>query len=397
MRNIQVVDGRNLLVEEMPVEIVERKGQGHPDSLCDGAAEELSIALCEFYRQKVGRILHHNVDKAVLVGGSSEADFGGGKVTHPIQLYIVGRASLRWDGVSLSKEDLHHQFTDRIVQRLCSQVRHLRPEHLEVHFRVRPGSVDLQEIFRDEDRAPLANDTSFAVGFAPLSELEQLTLQAERFLNSEEGKRRFPQLGEDIKVMGVREGDNIRLTVAAAFVASETPNREVYEDVKREVARCLQEEIAPQITRRKVEVFVNTADTPQTAYLTVTGTSAEAGDDGQVGRGNRASGLITPYRPMTLEAIAGKNPVSHVGKVYSIMTQLIAQRLAEQVPELKQVYCYMVSQIGKPITEPQTVSVEVWGVPASKIQSQVQQVVEEVLDSWREIRDGFLLRKWRIY
>jgi S-adenosylmethionine synthetase len=96
MARIQVVDGKNLLVEEMPVEIVERKGRGHPDSLCDGAAEELSVALCKFYREKVGRILHHNVDKAVLVGGSSEADFGGGRVIAPIQIYIVGRATLGW-------------------------------------------------------------------------------------------------------------------------------------------------------------------------------------------------------------------------------------------------------------------------------------------------------------
>lgn len=394
MTVVQVVDGRNLLVEEMPVEIVERKGQGHPDSLCDGAAEELSIALCEFYRKEVGHILHHNVDKAVLVGGSSEVTFGGGKVTVPIQIDIVGRATLAWDGKEFDPNEL---FCERVKGWLCQQVRHLQPEHLKVRFRVRPGSLDLRHIFLDEECPPLANDTSFAVGFAPLSELEWLVLQVEQFLNSDEGKRRFPQLGEDIKVMGVRSGDTIRLTVAAAFVASLTPDRATYEDVKQEVARFLQEELAPQITRRKVEVSVNTADTEETAYLTVTGTSAEAGDDGQVGRGNRSSGLITPYRPMTLEAIAGKNPVSHVGKVYSIMTQLIAQRLVEQVPELRQVYCYMVSQIGKPITNPQMVSVEVWGVSAEKIRFQVRKVVEEVLGNWREIRDGFLKRKWRIY
>ncbi len=394
MPNIQVVDGRSMLVEDMPVEIVERKGKGHPDSLCDEAAEELSVALCQLYRREVGHILHHNVDKAVLVGGSSEVFFGGGRVVQRIQIDIVGRATLCWDNKSL---DPNESFREVVIQRLCHQVRHLRPEHLEVNFRVRPGSVDLQQIFADTDAPPLANDTSFAVGFAPLSQLEQLTLQTELFLNSEEGKRLFPQLGEDIKVMGVRENDHIRLTVAAAFVAEETPDRATYEEVKRQVAQYLQNELAPRFTKHKVSVFINTADTEQTSYLTVTGTSAESGDDGQVGRGNRASGLITPYRPMTLEAIAGKNPVSHVGKVYSIMTQLIANRLTERIPELKQVYCYMVSQIGKPITDPQVVSVEVWGVPAAKIQHEVQQVIDEVLGSWKIIRDGFLQRKWSIY
>ncbi len=394
MARIQVLDGKNLLVEEMPVEIVERKGKGHPDSLCDGAAERLSVALCQFYRQQVGHILHHNVDKAVLVGGSSKADFGGGQVIAPIQIDIVGRATLGWDGKNFDPNQLFH---DGIVQWLCEQVRHLRPEHLQVCFRVRPGSADLREIFGDEEKPPSANDTSFAVGFAPFSELEHLVLETERFLNSDEGKQKFPQLGEDIKVMGVRDGDNIRLTIAAAFVASLTPDRETYESVKKQVADFVKDELAPKFTNRNVEVFVNTADTPQSAYLTVTGTSAESGDDGQVGRGNRASGLITPYRPMTLEAVAGKNPVSHVGKVYSIMTQLIAKRIAQTIPEVRQVYCYMVSQIGKPITDPQVVSVEVWGVPAMKVQDKVKAIVDEVLGNWKQIRDGFVNREWQIY
>ncbi|GBC97743.1 S-adenosylmethionine synthase [bacterium HR17] len=391
---LQVANGMTPFVEQMPVEIVERKGKGHPDSLCDGAAEELSVALCEFYRREVGAILHHNVDKAVLVGGVAEAHFGGGHIVEPIQVDIVGRATLAWDSRHI---DPDRAFADRIVRWLCQQVRHLQPDQVQVRFRIRRGSTDLQAIFRDDDMPPLANDTSFAVGFAPLSELERLVLETERFLNSDAGKQRFPQLGEDIKVMGVRNDDTIRLTIAAAFVAALTPDRAVYETVKRQVAAFVQNELAPQITRRKVEVFVNTADTEGSAYITVTGTSAENGDDGQVGRGNRANGLITPYRPMTLEAVAGKNPVSHVGKVYSIMTHLIAHRIAEQIPEVQQVYCYMVSQIGQPITDPQVVHVEVWGVPAHRIRTEVAHIVDEVLGSWRDIRDGFVARRWRIY
>jgi S-adenosylmethionine synthetase len=394
MARLQLVNGVTPIVDEMPVEIVERKGKGHPDSLCDGAAEELSIALCELYRREVGAILHHNVDKAVLVGGCSEVTFKGGRILEPIQLDIVGRATLGWNSRQIDPKEA---FRERITHWLCQQVRHLRPEHVEVNFRIRPGSADLQAIFRDDERPPAANDTSFAVGFAPLSELERLVLETELFLNSEAGKQRFPQLGEDIKVMGVRDGDTIRLTIATAFVAQLTPDRDTYETVKRQVARFIGEELAPQFTRRRVEVFVNTADTENSAYLTVTGTSAEAGDDGQVGRGNRASGLITPYRPMTLEAVAGKNPVSHVGKVYSIMTHLIAQRIADAIPEVRQVYCYMVSQIGKPITDPQVVHVEVWGIPASRIASEVSRIVDEVLGDWRSIRDGFVARRWRIY
>lgn len=61
-------------------------------------------------------------------------------------------------------------------------------------------------------------------------------------------------------------------------------------------------------TSLKVTVVINAADNYEKdiVYLTVTGTSAECGDDGQVGRGNRANGLITPYRPMTLEPLPEK-------------------------------------------------------------------------------------------
>ena len=48
------------------VEIVERKGIGHPDTMCDALAEELSQALCKYYLEKSGLVLHHNVDKALL-------------------------------------------------------------------------------------------------------------------------------------------------------------------------------------------------------------------------------------------------------------------------------------------------------------------------------------------
>lgn len=387
-------EGRDFLAEEMPVEIVERKGKGHPDSLCDGAAEELSVALSEIYRRETGKILHHNVDKAVLVGGGSKAWFGGGEVIDPIRVYIVGRATKRVNGKEILDEG---QLRERIRGWLMGQVRNFKNEHLEVSLLIRPGSDDLVNIFADNEQPPKANDTSLAVGYAPLSELERLVMEAENFLNSPQGKQKFPALGEDIKVMGVRKGEEITLTVAAAFVAKDVPGREQYEEMKREISRYLLEEVASRHTRRKVNVVLNHADTENSVYLTVTGTSAEAGDDGQVGRGNRANGLITPYRPMSLEAVAGKNPVSHVGKIYSIMSQLIAERIVQTFPEVKQTYVYMVSSINEPITEPQALNVELWGVEVSKVRQEIKKIADEVLGSWREIRDGFLLRRWPIY
>ncbi len=392
--NFEVRAGQDLLVEQKSVEIVERKGKGHPDSLCDGAAEKLSVSLSHIYRQEVGRILHHNVDKAVLVGGSSQCSFGGGKVIKPIKLFIVGRAEEEYENKKLFDPE---RLETEIKEWLMKQVRYLRPEHLEIKLMMRCGSVDLRKIFVDENQPPRANDTSLAVAHAPLSELEKLVLETEKFLNSPEGKNKFPALGEDIKIMGVRHGESINLTLAAAFVASQVPNREKYEEIKSEVVNYLQKEFVPKYTSRPVSIKINNADTEDSAYITVTGTSAEAGDDGQVGRGNRACGLITPCRPMSLEAIAGKNPVSHVGKIYSIMSQLIANRIVEQIPETKQVYVYMVSRINEPITEPQAVNVELWGVEASKVKAEIKAITNEILKSWKEIRDGFLEGRWPIY
>ncbi|MGQ9800137.1 MAG: methionine adenosyltransferase [Candidatus Saccharicenans sp.] len=393
----EVRTGRDFLAEEMPVEIVERKGKGHPDSLCDGAAEELSVALSEIYREKTGKILHHNVDKAVLVGGSSRADFGGGQIVKPLKLYIVGRAAHEYNGKKIIDDKVEKCLEKRIALWMMGQVPHLKDKHLEVELLIRPGSKDLVSIFADNDEPPRANDTSLAVGFAPLSELEKLVLETEKFLNSREGKQKFPALGEDIKVMGVRKGETITLTIAAAFVAAEVKDSNSYEEIKRNIVACLKDEFVPGYTRRQVKIVVNNADTQDAPYLTVTGTSAEAGDDGQVGRGNRANGLITPYRPMSLEAVAGKNPVSHVGKIYSIMSQLIADRILEKIPETQQVYVYMVSQINEPITRPQALNVEIWGVDASKVRDEIRKIADEVLGSWREIRDGFISRRWPIY
>ncbi|MCX7974354.1 MAG: methionine adenosyltransferase [Candidatus Aminicenantes bacterium] len=392
--NFEVKEGRDLLVEEKTVEIVERKGKGHPDSLCDGAAEKLSVALSESYRQAVGKILHHNVDKAVLVGGKSLCWFGGGEIIEPIKLYIVGRATEELNGKKLFNQE---NLENKIKQWLMEQVSHFQPEYLDVNLIMRCGSQDLVCIFTDEDQPPRANDTSLAVAHAPLSELERLVLEMEKFLNSPAGKAKFPALGEDIKIMGVRKDKTINLTIAAAFVASEVLSREHYEEIKREVTRYLLQDFVPNYTSRQVVINLNNADTENSAYLTVTGTSAEAGDDGQVGRGNRACGLITPYRPMSLEAIAGKNPVSHVGKIYSIMSQLVANQIVNRMPEVKQVYVYMVSRINEPITEPQAVNVELWGLNATQVKPQIKEIVDEVLGRWREIRDGFLEGQWPIY
>lgn len=363
-------------VNKQPVEIVERKGKGHPDTICDRAAEELSINLSRYYLEKFGRVLHHNVDKCILAGGSSEVSFGGGKVTKPVYLLLVGRATSEVGGTPVPIGELA---VDGTKNWLREAFRFLNVDKdIEIDYRIRPGSIDLVAAFEKELEVPLANDTSIGVSFGPLTETERLVREVEVYLNSKEVKKAHPYIGEDIKVMGVRVGEDIRLTVAIAFISHLIPSLKDYIEIKSRVSSIITE-YSGSIVSKKVSVDVNTADVMEkgAVYITVTGTSAESGDDGQVGRGNRVGGLITPYRPMTLEATGGKNAISHVGKLYNIAAYNIANALTS-TDGITEAYCYMVSQIGRPITEPQVVDLK---LRTELSEGEVKRITEEVVGS----------------
>ncbi len=346
--------------DALAVEVVERKGLGHPDSICDALAEQLSVSLSRFYLEQFGLILHHNVDKALLWGGTAKPAFGGGDVTRPIEIFLTGRAIREYRGVTVPVEELVVDGSRRWLRQHMHALDADR--HIEFHCLVRPGSADLVELFQRQSAKGLwlANDTSCGVGYAPFSELETVVYRVETRLNSADSKSRHPAYGEDIKVMGTRHGDRIDLTIGCALVDRFVRDLDDYLDKKRVLAD-LAAKIAADVTRREVSVAVNTADDPRTEsiYLTVTGTSAEAGDDGEAGRGNRSNGLITPYRPMTMESVAGKNPITHVGKLYNVTAGLIAAELVDAIDAVSHAECVLVSQIGRPIHDPQIADIRV--------------------------------------
>ena len=387
-------------IEDQPVEMVERKGLGHPDSVCDGVVEQLSVNLSKYYLENYGQILHHNVDKGSLAGGRSEPRFGGGEVLEPIYLLVIGRATTEViKDNKIERIPIGTIALTSVQEYLKRNFRFLDiSKHVQIDYKIRPGSQDLTELFKDPSKVPLSNDTSFGVSFAPLSETEKLVLETERYLNSPKLKKELPEVGEDIKVMGLRYNNKIRLTIAAAIISSLTYDLDHYINVKQEIANRILD-LSTKITDKEVEVFVNTADkidrdNPR-VYITVTGTSAESGDDGQVGRGNRVNGLITPMRPMSLEAAAGKNPRSHVGKIYNILAKNIADKIIKEVKGVKEVYVRILSQIGKPITDPQLANAQVlleenahWNVIKSDIESILETEVANVTKLTRKIIEG---------
>jgi len=305
-------------VADLEVELVERKGIGHPDSMIDGACEAVSIALSKYYLDNFGVIFHHNVDKGLLVGGRSDAVFGGGRVIDPIYILVAGRATARVKIRGREQEvPVERLSKDAIDGYLRSTMRFLDPKkHVRLETMIREGSPDLISVFLRKKEMPVANDTSVGVGFAPLSATERAVFDIEQLLNAPRFKKKYPEVGEDVKVMGMRVKDKLNITVAAAMVSGQVPDASHYASVVGDVRNAVEDLLskAPYETSLRL----NSGDDPRKGsyYLTVTGTSAEQGDDGNTGRGNRVNGLISPMRQYSMEATAGKNPVNRRGDTH---------------------------------------------------------------------------------
>jgi S-adenosylmethionine synthetase len=398
-RNILVDVLKQTPVEQQKLEIVERKGLGHPDYICDSIMDKISVRLSQEYIKKAGRILHHNIDKSLLAAGEVETRFGGGKVKEPMLLIVGDRATSKVDEDEIPVKDIairsaKHWFKENL--------RFVDPdEHVHYQVELKPGHRELMDIFQRKGKVLGANDTSAAVGYAPMTRTEQIVLDTEKYVNSKEFKKQFPESGEDVKVMGLRKNNEMRLTIAMAFVDCFVKNESDYFKKKADI----QEEIASFVKKKtdfdKAAIDLNTLDKPgrglEGVYVTVLGTSAEAGDSGQVGRGNRTNGVIPLNRPFCSEAAAGKNPVSHVGKIYNTLTHKIAGEVCRQVSGLEEVYIWLLSQIGKPIDEPAVAAAQVVMKGNNSFES-VKRQIEEVVNHELENIGAFteLLAKGKV-
>lgn len=376
------------------VELVERKGLGHPDTICDALAEDLSRNLCRTYRERFGEILHHNVDKALLCGGRAAPAFGGGSVLSPICIYLAGRATAKLNSDSIDIEEIAIEGSRSWLRANLHALDADRD--VRFHVLVEPGSQDLRHLFtrRHQLHLALANDTSIGVGHAPLTPLEHLVLSAERQINGRDRARDHPAWGEDMKILALRSGDMVHLTVACAMIGRYLNHMDDYLAEKGAIEKAVLD-LAMREGFSACEVSANAADHPSTGniYLTVTGTSAEAGDDGQVGRGNRVNGLITPCRRMSLEAAAGKNPVTHVGKIYNVLANQLAQALVSEIPEVTAAECLLASRIGRPLASPAILQVKIAtqdNHPVENLRRRVEEIAASCLSRVPKLVDDFV-------
>ena len=386
---------KNIYVEgicEMPVpmrkiDLVERKGIGHPDSVADALAEEVSKALCKMYKKEFGTVLHHNTDETQIAAGQASPKFGGGHIIDPSYILLVGRATTNITDVK-TKDIRCLPCKPTALAAARNYLKKTFPNldvdsEVVLDARLGQGSDDLRGVYKSSKI--LANDTSFGVGYAPYSITDRLVLTTEEYIN---GKMKdiLPETGQDVKVMASRVGNDITMTVACAMVDKYIDDLEHYKSVVEQMYDKVNQHALDIIGDEKInfKLDINTGDDYDKGviYLTCTGLSQEMGDDGSVGRGNRCNGLITPYRPMSMEATSGKNPITHIGKIYNVMSKLIAEDVAKKVSPEVEVRVRILSQIGKPVSEPLNCNIQLVSATEDKKIGQWKQEAESIAYEW---------------
>ena len=405
-KNIYVEGIDELPVPKRNVEIVERKGIGHPDSVSDGIAESVSRALCKMYVKEFGHVLHHNTDETQIAAGRAHPKFGGGTIIDPSYILLVGRATTE---VEIEKE-LKYLPCKPVAVRAAREYLDKTFPNLDVSSevimdaRIGLGSDDLTGVYKASGYH--ANDTSFGVGYAPFSITDRLTLETEEFINGPL-KKKMPETGQDVKVMASRIGNEVTLTVACAMVDRYLSDEDAYMSAMVQLKDEVTDNALKIVGNEKinVNVDVNTGDdfARKVYYLTVTGMSQEMGDDGSVGRGNRCNGLITPYRPMSMEATSGKNPITHIGKIYNVMSKLVAEEISKEIGPEAEIRVRLLSQIGKPISQPLNASIQVLAPGAddpkeiSRWKSDAEGIMEDWLDNIDKVTELITTGKVRTF
>ena len=411
-----MVNGKNIYVENIhdiptprgKIELVERKGIGHPDSVSDGLAETVSRALCKMYLKEFGTVLHHNTDETQIAAGRAAPRFGGGTIVDPTYILLVGRATTE---IMQNKEMKELPCKPTALKAAREYIRKTFPNvdvdaDIVLDAKLGMGSDDLTGVYKTS--GVLANDTSFGVGYAPYSITDKLVLETEELINSKKFKSVLPETGQDVKVMGSRVDNKLTMTIACAMVDRYIPDKTHYKAAIEDMYNRVKENALNIIDKSgedlKFKLEINTGDSYKNNvyYLTVTGLSQEMGDDGSVGRGNRCNGLITPYRPMSMEATSGKNPITHIGKLYNVMSKLIADDIAKKVSPEVEVKVRILSQIGKPVSQPlncsvQLVSLENKAPKLNKWKAEAEQIAYDWLDDVDKVTNMIINGKVRTF
>jgi S-adenosylmethionine synthetase len=360
---VKVVEAPFAVIDEFPFEVVERKGLGHPDTICDAIAETASRRYSQYFQERFGRLAHHWFDKVMLLGGEARIQYGHGELTRPYQLIFAGKGVLRVGDFRIPIEEILENASTEVLTQVLRNFDPLRDLVIKNEIKDYIGPTNRRSRYMPTDpmdlvdprQQRLSNDCNVCSGYAPLSLLEKSILGVEHYLNSQDYKTRFVDTGTDVKIVGIRKGSDIEIVVNIPLIAAEIKSYEQYKQRILEIHDDITRLVRDELLRNPAKITINPEDVSGLPYLTVTGSVADTGDIGVVGRGNRRNGLITPMRPMSIEAAAGKNPIDHTGKLYSILAQRIADKVYQHHGLRNQAHVITFKE--RPIEDPQEVVV----------------------------------------
>jgi len=381
-------------IENQPFEIVERKGIGHPDTLADGIAEAVSIEYSRYCLKEFGVILHHHFDKTVIMGGQGKIDFGIGELLRPFRLIINGRVSSIFGNRKIPYREIQEETAKKYLKKVLPllnidkdiEIKSFSTSYSKSSVWYKPRSLDDLPEYKE----PFVNDSSAIVSFWPLSLTEKLVLKMEEYFYDEAGKPKFDYIGHDIKILAIRNFKNINLTIALPFISSKTSSRTFYLD-KLNFIQSELEKIAQTILGEKFNInitlnaqdFAILSETKKRTgyYFSITGSALDYGEEGIVGRGNRARGIRSCLRPNSTDAIHGKNPSFHVGKVYTYFADQISKAIAEEM----ECECGVIlgTQNKRPTNSPQKIIIN---ISEKRNEKQIKEIIERELskNDWIE-------------
>lgn len=343
---ITIIPRRPLWDEDF--ETIERKGIGHPDTIADTLAARISQAYSKYTSTKFdGVILHHQIDKLMVIGGKTEVTFGHGRFLEPIRVIVAGRATYSFKNKeipvdSIVKTTIVTYFKENFP---LVPTKSIIIENYLTNYAgsgtVLQSKGAIVSMFNPKKKNHVrgyeklvANDTSYCVAYAPLSSLETSVLAIEKYLNNKKTKKIYPWLGKDIKIMAVRNYKDISITMCIPQIAKYVPSLNKYAENLDLISKLIHKRFSDKLPSCKIELSINTKDDydKMNVYLTVSGASL-SGDIGVVGRGNRTNGLITSNRPMSMEGTNGKNPKYYSGFIYANLTKRISSGIFNLLKE----------------------------------------------------------------
>lgn len=389
-------------------EVVERKFRGHPDSMADMVAQSFMQKYIYDAWKRIPELEdtyfpNFSSDKVVLSGSSSKYFDGIYEIIKPVDALLIGKIT---HSIGKIEIDVDAIFKDSVESVLTRCLGH---DAYKAHVRYKTYSVSLAGVDHDKGfyypssvgnllhilkEETYANDTVYVVAYSPLSVTEKLVIYLDNLTASDEFRKKFVEIGADIKVMVRRRLSSFDITMCLPVFPEKVCDTTVYDSILKNATEYLHEKIgiffksfAHNFQKPSVTLMTNTKDTMDKKYYALWGTSLSKGDVGAVGRGNRQQGFISGIRPSTNEAMSGKNPNHFAGIVYQLVAESISQTVFDRTGLKNAVY--ITANNGDLLSQPNSIDIVLERHDGSQ-EDIIRDIIKDVLESIPRLRTNFI-------